>query len=322
MSSPAIRLDGRPAGRPGGRNCQAASQTVRLAALLSLCLLLSGCFFAKKPEIILTSEPSIDRAFDILSDIPEGRQLLRFLNKNPIRFEYANTPGVCHKFSLKTGKIYLPKEYKNSDALLALALARAAYIYRLYVMSGLEGLISEEEELGALYQARIGLETGLTNKDFERNRFAGELRSDFCTYIMEGSKSAALSARTAALSSQPDCQRPLDTLQAQRVWLEKTRDAINDDTFFQLLYDRDLQKVHKGVMTDSEAMKNDAAIRAMPMYEIYRYQRSFYDKQSDIFGRIEKLYRDELKNDEAWRLANHPAIENARKEFSACNLPE
>ena len=320
MNRRTIRLAGWTAGRLGGQ--KAASQTSRLAALLSLCLVLSGCFFNKKPEVILTSEPSIERAFDILSELPDGKPLLRFLYKNPVRFEYANTPGVCHKFSLKTGKIYLPKEYKNSDALLALALARAAYIYRLYVMSGLEGLISEEEELGALYQARIGLETGLTNKDFERNRFAGELRSDFCTYIMEGSKSAALSARTAALSSQPDCQRPLDTLQAQRVWLEKTRDAINDDTFFQLLYDRDLQKVHKGVMTDSEAMKNDAAIRAMPMYEIYRYQRSFYDKQSDIFGRIEKLYRDELKNDEAWRLANHPAIENARKEFSACNLPE
>ena len=294
----------------------------RLAALLPLCLLLSGCFFNKKPEITLTSEPSIDRAFDILADIPEGKPLLRFLNKNPVKFEYANTPGICHKFSLKTGKIYLPKEYKNSDTLLALALARAAYIYRLYVMSGLEGLISEEEELGALFQARIALETSLENRDFERNKFAGELRSDFCTYIMEGSKSAALSARNAALSSQPDCQRPLDTLEAQRVWLEKTRDAINDDTFFQLLYDRDMQKVHKGVMTAGEAMKNDAAIRSMPMYEIYRYQRSFYDKQSDIFGRIEKLYRDELKEDENWRKANQLVIEKAQKEFSACGLPE
>ena len=282
----------------------------------------SGCFFSKKPEAKLTSEPAIERAFDILAATPGGKPLTRFLQKNPVRFEYSNTPGFCHKFSFKTGRIYLPKEYANSDTLLALALARAAYIYRLYTVSGLQEVISEEEEMGALFQARVGLELGLANKDFGQNRFAGELKSDFCIYLMEGAKSAATTARAAALSSQPECQRPLETLQAQRVWLEKIREAINDESFFQLLYDRDLQKVRKGVIPVSEAMGNDAAIRALPMYEIYRYQRMFYDKQSDSFARIEKLYRDALKEDEAWRRANRLTLHDARQEFSACNLPE
>ena len=292
------------------------------AALLPLCLLLSGCFLTKKPRIILTSEPSIERAFDILESTSEGGRLVNFIRKNPVTFEYSTMPGACYKFYLKSGMIYMPKEYKNSDTLLALTLARAAYIYRLYTISGLEEVISEEEELGALYQARFRLEIGLVNGELKSDRSVGKLQSDFCTYLMEGTKSTVLAARTAALSPHPECQRPLETLQAQRVWLEKIREAIDGESFYQLLYERDMQKVHKGVMPVNEAMKNDAAIRALPMYEIYRYQRSFYDKQSDIFTRLEKIYREAIKQDEAWRRDNQATLDKAREEFSACNLPE
>ena len=291
-------------------------------SFVPLCLLLSGCFFGNRPEARLTSEPSIERAFDVLGATPDGKTLINFLNEKPVRFEYGNTPGLCNKFFLKTRKIFLPRELRDSDKLLAMAAARAAYIYRLYVTSGLDEIISEEEELGALFQARIGLEIKLMDTDFKRNKAAKELKSDFCTYLMEGSKSAALAARTTALSSMPECQRPLETLQAQRVWLNETRKAINAGSFYQLLYDRDLHKVHKGVMTQGEAMKNDAAIRSLPTYEIYRYQRVFYDQQSDIFSSIESLYNSALRDDEAWRTANQAAIDRAREEFSTCNLPD
>ena len=291
-------------------------------AFMPLCLLLSGCFLNKRPEARLTSEPSIERAFDILGAAPSGKPLVSFLNEKPVRFEYGNTPGLCNKFFLKARKIFLPRELRDSDNLLAMAVARAAYIYKLYSLSGLDEILSEEEELGALLQARIGLEIGLLDKDFKRNKSATELKSDFCTYIMEGSRSAALAARTTALSSQPECQRPLETLQAQRVWLNDTRKAINAGSFYQLLYDRDLHKVHKGVMTQGEAMKNDAAIRALPAYEVYRYQRVFYDKQSDVFSRVENLYNSALRYDETWRKANQDKIDGAREEFSTCNLPE
>lgn len=298
------------------------TRLLHLCAFAVLCLLLSGCLFNKKPEARLTSEPSIERAFDVLNATPDGKPLVDFLNEKPVRFEYGNTPGLCNKFFLKTRKIFLPMELKDSDTLLALALARAAYIYRLYAVSGLDEIISEEEELGALFQARIGLEVNLMDKDFKRNKSAKELKSDFCTYIMDGSKPAALSARTTALSSQPECQRPLETLQTQRMWLNETLKAINAGSFYQLLYDRDLHKVHKGLMTQGEAMKNDAALRALPTYEIYRYQRVFYDQHNYIFSRIENLYNAALLGDEAWRKANQSAIDRAREEFSTCNLPE
>ncbi|MDO8806624.1 MAG: hypothetical protein Q7R35_19600 [Elusimicrobiota bacterium] len=290
----------------------------RLILLIPL-LFLSGCFGSRQAS--LTSEPSIERAMDIIGSTQQGAALLKFLSKNPVRFEYANSAGLCHKFSLKTGTIFIPLEYKESDLVLALTMARAAHIYRLYTLSGLDEIVSEEEELGALFQARLAVETGLVNADFEKTRVASELKKDFCTYVLEGAAYAMQQARRKALLPDPDCQRPLDTLENQRVWLEKTHQAINDETFYLLLYERDMARVRKGVMPMSEAMKNDALVRAMPIYEIYRFQRNFYDKQSDIFTRFAIVYSGEVREDAAWRAAHQEDINRVREEFSDCNLP-
>lgn len=289
---------------------------------LLLPALLAAAACLPKASVKFTSEPSIERALDVLNSTPEGKSLLRFLQRHPVRFEYANTPGLCHKFSLKTGDIFLPMEFKNSDAFLALVLARAAYIYRLYSLSGMDEIVSEEEEVAALFQARLGLAINLTDKDFEQNKYASQLRSEFCTYIMEGSVSATLLARTAALAPDADCQRPLETMQTQRAWLDKTKEAIEGESFFTLMYERDLHLVKKGAMTITMAMKRDADLRALPRYEIYRHQRSFYDKQSAVFGRLEKLYQTALREDAAWRVSFQADLYKAREEFSACNLPD
>jgi len=289
---------------------------ILLASLWFLC----GCAWSRR-EASLTSEPSIERALDIIGSVPQGATLLKFLYKNPVRLEYSNTPGLCHKFSLKTGKIFIPPDYRESDLVLALAIARAAHIYRLYSLSGMDEIVSEEEELGALFQARLAVETDLVTADFDKAPSARQIKTDFCTYILEGSAYAMEQARKKALSPDPDCQHPLDTLENQRVWLEKTRQAINDETFYQLLYERDLARVRKGFIPVSEAMRNDAAVRAMPIYEVYRFQRTFYDKQSYIFTRFGIIYDEEVRGDAAWRASHQPDIDRAREEFSACNMP-
>ncbi len=294
--------------------------TNRALLLISSLWFLAGCA-GNRREARLTSEPSIERAMDIIGSTPQGATLLKFLYKNPVRFEYSNTPGLCSKFSFQTGEIFIPPDYKESDLVLALTIARAAHIHRLRTLSGLDEIISEEEELGALFQARLAVEAGLVNADFNKTAVSAGLKTDLCTYVLEGSAYAVEQARKKALSPDADCRRPLDALENQRVWLKKTRQAINDETFYQLLYERDMALVRKGAMSMNEAMKNDAALRAMPSYEIYRFQRTFYDKQSDIFTRFAIGYSREIREDAAWRAAHQPDIDRAREEFSACNLP-
>ncbi len=293
----------------------------KLSLIFASACLFSACA-GNRRQASLTSEPSIERAMDIVDSTGQGHALLKFLLKNPVRFEYSNTPGLCSKFSLKTGKIFLPLAYKEQDMVLALALARAGHIYQLYTVTGLDEIITEEEELGALFQARLAIETRIRNADFKNAGGVPEIKTDFCTYVLEDSANAMAQARKRALTPDPDCQRPLDTLENQRVWLEKTRQAINDETFYQLLYERDLARVKKGAMPMSEAMKNDAVVRAMPTYEVYRFQRSFYDKQSDIFSRFGKVYSGEIRGDASWRAAHQAEIDQAKTEFSACDMPQ
>lgn len=293
---------------------------MKLRLLLPLLLPLCACA-ASRPDLRLTSEPSLERALDLIASTGEGRLLMKFLHKHPVKFEYSNTAGLCHKFSLKKGLIYLPPDYRGSDLVLALALARAAHIYRLYTLSGMDEIISEEEELGALFQARLGLQLELAGADFKKAGGAPGMKNEFCTYVLESSRYTMSQARREALAPDADCQRPLETMENQRVWLEKTRKALNDETFYQLLHERDMARVRKGAMPMSEAMKNDATVRGLPTYEIYRFQRTFYDKQTDIFDRFARLYAEEIKYDALWRAAHQAEIDRAREEFSDCNLP-
>jgi hypothetical protein len=289
-------------------------------SLLFACLCLLTACAGRGGEVRLTSEPSIERAFDIISETGLGKPLLKFLYKNPVLFEYSNTSGICHKFALKKGMIFLPVEMKGSDLVLALALARAAYIYRLYVLTGLEEIISEEEELAALYQARLALEINLVNADFEKAENASSMKRNLCSYIMHPSAYAMSQARKEALGQDPDCQRPFETFSSQQTWLGKIRKAVNDDNFPQLLNERDLLLVRKGALTMAEAMKNDATVRALPAYETYRFQRTFYDDQTTIFSTFEKTYKREIKEDELWRRAHQTELDRAQAEFSDCNL--
>lgn len=292
---------------------------MRKALLLLPLLLLAACAGYRR-NVSLTSEPSIERAFDLLMETAEGRPLVRFLIANPVHFEYSNTAARCAKFALKARRVYLPVELKASDKMLALAVARAAYVYRLYHKSGMDEIIAEEEELSALFQGRLGLDLGLREADFPDAAWAREFRGNHCNYVLEGSDYARFQARKAALSADPACQRPLDTMEGQRAWLEKTRQAINDQTFYRLLYERDMDRVRRGALSMAEANRNDADLRAMPTYEVYRYQRSFYDKQEDIFLRFAKLFGEEVSRDAAWR-ASAPGLDEAREEFSRCGLP-
>ena len=291
-----------------------------LAAAAMLCC--SGCFAGRSSPVMLTREPSIERALDILRTLPDAAPLIRFLRSNPARFSYYGDQGPCVRFSLKTGEIFLPRDIKGHDALTAAVLARAVYIYRLSVTSGLEEIVSEEEEIAALFQARIALSLGLQEEDFRKKKAAEPFRAELCAYLMEGPAAAMLSARAAALSSRPECRRPLDTMRDRRAWLDEVLSVIDDSAaFFRLVKERDLEKVRKGTLTRNEAAKNEAELRALPTYELYRQQRRLYEAQTRTFRTLERLYRASIRNDKSWRELNGRLIGAARTHFSACAAP-
>lgn len=289
--------------------------------LLFFCLGLFTACSGTRGEVRLTREPSIERAFDILNATELGKPLVEFLYKNPVLFEYSDSAALCHKFDFKKRVIYLSNGMRDSDLMLVLATARAAYIYRLHTITGLDTRLSEEEELAALFQARLGLQMNLVPDDFKKSEYATELKDYFCTYIMDEADDTRAKARKEALTKNPDCQRPLETLAVQQLWLDELKQAINDNTFARLLYARDLRRVRAGEITMNEAMKNDAGTRGMLPYDLYRFQQFYFDRQNTMLTNFVKYYSSELIEDGLWRQSNKGDLNRARTGFSDCNLP-
>ncbi|KAF0125430.1 MAG: hypothetical protein FD189_1612 [Elusimicrobia bacterium] len=293
-----------------------------MPALLAAVLTLAACSGNRRAAPSLTPEPAIERAFDVLSTAKEGKSLIAFLEENPVSFEFANVEAPCPRYEFDRRTIYLRREF-GSDTMLALAVARAAQVYRFHRLTGLDAPTAEQEELAALFQARVGLQINLVNADFETgDPGVKEIKSSFCTYLHEGQSYAMRKARASALVTEQWCARPFETLDSLGMWLQRTRAAVRDENLFTLLYERDLQRVRRGQLTMADAMRNDARFRAMPLYEISRFQRMFYDTENRKMSKATRLYRNMTKEDASWRASHAGDITRARAAFATCGMPD
>jgi hypothetical protein len=293
----------------------------KLPALLAAVLALAACSGSRRAAPSLTPEPAIERAFDVLATAKEGKKLIAFLEKNPVSFEFANVQAPCPRYEFDRRTIYLRREFKGSDTMLALAVARAAQVYRFHRLTELDAPTAEQEELAALFQARVGLQISLVDGDFGADDpGVREIKSSFCAYLHEGQRYAMQKARASALVTEQWCARPFETISSLNRWLERTREAVRDETLFTLLYERDLQRVRRGQITMADAMRNDARFRAMPLYEINRFQRMFYDTENRKISRASRLYRELTAEDAAWREKHAGEITRAREVFATCGM--
>ena len=114
------------------------------------------------------------------------------------------------------------------------------------------------------------------------------------------------------------CELPLESIISQRAWFSSIKDAMQNDTFFDLMYRKDMIRVKKGAITQAEAIKNDATLRSKPIYEVYRDQRSYYDISMEKIDKFDAYYKKEISKDTQWRLKHKDDIENARYELNSC----
>ncbi len=256
---------------------------------------------------------------DILNETKEGRRLISFLYRHPVQLEYSNTAGTCHKFALKAGQIYLPRDFRGNDLLCALEIAKAAFVYRMYETTNFLDIVSEEEELAALFAARLAIEMNLVEEDYNYP-LAKSLKKELCVYITQSSNALRQHVRRRVLSVDRDCFYPLETFRSHELWLEKVKNATRTDELFQALYERDLRRVKLGTMTMSQVMKKDAMVRGLPTYDLYRYQRTFYDVHHEILKSFKKAYSREIKKDQQWREKNAQLIEKTLMEFASCQF--
>lgn len=291
---------------------------LRIIFLAFSCAVFSGCVAGRK-NFVFTSEPSIERGMDILLETEEGREIYDFARENPMRVEYSNTAGLCNNYDLSEGTVYLPRPYRDDDFILALALAKGVFVYRMHRLSKFDDILAEMEEAAALFAARIALKLNMVPGDYSRD-YAKPLKEELCVYITRAGDALRQSVRRRVLSQNADCGYPLETLKSQLMWLDKVRDAAGTSDLFQILNEKNMRKVARGSMTMTEAMNRDAAVRGLPTYDLYRYQRTFYETNYEIISSLSRAIESEIARDRRWREKNGPLLERVMMEFPSCQF--
>ena len=290
--------------------------------LLAFALFSNFSCSGKKAVKEITLEPSIERVLEEFETSPEYSYLVKFIKKRRARLEFDENPSMnCVRYDYANGRITIPRKYKESDLFLTLETLKALYIWKTHITFGLEEFLAEEEVLATAQQMHyiLALRSDAGNKIFEDEKFIREkLKKEFCSYTILNTQmmSNLIRLRTSVINN--DCGLPLETVMTQRSWAYKIKEAMQNEKFFDLMYEKDLLKVRRGLLTMADATRNNAMLRSKPLYEIYRDQRSYYDVSLDKIDKFEKFYKKELEKDKEWRLAHKDEIENARYEFTSC----
>lgn len=277
-----------------------------------------SCYRKNLKEI--TIEPSIERTLENIEKNRDYRHLVKYLYSTGAKIEYIEDKNInCILYDFNNKKISIPREFKNSENFLTLSVLKAIYIWKIHQDFNLDDLLVEEEILATLKQIHYIFESEFYEKDFKTDLlFNKYFKKEFCTYITLNTSMIEHLIVNKNSIINPKCKLPLEDIESQKKWIKAIKDSLENNTFFELMYSRDMQKVKKGSMTQAEAMKNDAMLRSKPLYEIYRDQRNFYDTSMEKIKKFEEYYKKEINYDTNWRKIHESDIENAKNEFSFC----
>jgi len=285
-------------------------------AAVIFALLFSGCAYSLKSPAI-SSEPSLERAVEILEANKESAAVINFIEKKGVRFEYSNLAGYCDTYNLKHKVIFIPEEYRASDKLLALAVAKAAMVYYIYSKTDINEILTEEDEAGALFQFRIAALLGLKESDFVTPA-SEKTKCEYSAYLVEGTKYALNRVRAGAAERNVACQRPYNSIAKEKSRLGRLRAESGKNTFYELLFDRNKERAMQGIITFPDMMKQDSQIRSVPHIELARYSDAFFNEADKSFSAIQKEYSKLLKKDAEMRDRDAARILRLRDDFLDC----
>jgi len=281
-------------------------------------VLLNSCVKKNLKEI--TTEPSIERIIDTIEKTRNFSYLAKYIQKNPAKIEYIEDKDInCILYDFKNQKIMIPRNYKNSEIFLTLQVLKAIYIWKIHNEYKLDELLVEEEILGTLNQIYYIMESNYPYDLLGKDKFFNNnLKKEFCLYITMNTQITThyITNKNSIINNK--CELPLESIISQRAWFSSIKEAMQNDNFFDLMYQRVMLKVKRGKLTYAESIKNDATLRSKPIYEVYRDQRSFYDISMEKIDKFETYYKNEINKDTQWRLKHKDDIENAKYELNSC----
>lgn len=272
--------------------------------------------YKKKNRVI---EPSINSALDEISRYTPARPYISFFKNRPARIDFKDDKYICSSYDFKNGIILLPRQLDNSPEALKLEILKGLYLWKVHNDYKLEALMVEEAELAEIkaieYFFELGVKNDTLSRDFGLNTVIGK---GLCTLITMNSKIFLNYTNNKYISNVSACGWPLETLNKQKIWFSRLKESIEDGSFIQLMYESDMDKVKRGLMSESDASRNAAILRSKPLYEIYRQERGYSDISLERLKKFQKEYAREKENFFLWEKTHASDIENARYEYTIC----
>ncbi|MDD4004627.1 MAG: hypothetical protein PHW69_05420 [Elusimicrobiaceae bacterium] len=272
----------------------------------------------KKPDNGVNFIPSLERALEIMGQTKGGHELADYLWDHPVPVTYAQLAGPWPKYDPVIKQIFLPRDIKENDYLVMLALARAIEVYRICDTLGLDEIIVETEQIAALGEMELAIEVGLKEREGEDSLPGQKLLDEFCSFMVEGADGLTDKVRGDCLALHPEYNRPYKSVDAYEKWLRQTKEALDGGTLNQLMLKRDRDLVRRGEITTADADKNASAFASLEPRQIYRQYNDMYIQGMEKMGRLKRLYQKRISRDKSWRKKNEAAISRQLSRTRYC----
>lgn len=287
---------------------------------ISLTTLLCACSVNKYSRNNKTVEPAVNKAVEELSNYGPAKEYVAYFKKNPARINYRNDNYICSSYDFKNGIILIPRQLDSSQAAMKIEIMKSLYLWKIHNQYRLEEFMNEEAVMAEILALRYFFDLGLGNKDLTEDTILSKLMTkNVCIFISMSGKIFLNNAQNKYLSSLPACGWPLETLNKQKIWFGRLKNALQDGSFIRLIDEANLEKVKKHIMTAADAARESALLRSKTTYEIYRQYRGYSDISLEKLSKFEKEYLKTIENFMLWEKSYAEQIENARYDYLVCS---
>jgi len=290
-------------------------------ALGALPLGFGGCASEPvKPAVSVYFAPSMERAIEILNETADGRELSDYLHAHPIPITYAQLPAPWPQYDPQVKQLFLPKELKDNDYLVALALMRGIETYRLCETLRLDEIMLEVDQIAAIREMQMIIELGLENKEGENSASGRQMLDEACSYMIGGPRALAEKVKSDALSPlRPDYGRYYRPASVKLSWLRQIKTALDANTLPQVMQKFDRDRVRRGEITMADADKNAMEFRSMDLRQMYRKYDDLYLHGTKSLDNLEKEYEKRLAAAADWHDKYRKAVARQLARTTYCN---
>ncbi|MFA5162225.1 MAG: hypothetical protein WC421_08255 [Elusimicrobiales bacterium] len=268
-------------------------------------------------------EPSLERGLESLELLGEGRELVARLKENPIKIQYAPLTGPWPRYLRADRTLLIPEKERRHRQTLPLLLARGLALSQMYDRIQVADDLAEFEVLAAMAQARVASQASMYDEDKIASTPSGqETIKEICVYAIEGPDRFAEMIRRDCLLPNLEYDRPTETFESSLHWVQRMQQGLSDNSFYQLLYKRDLDRVRRNAITRAEADENASKFRGQDADAIWREERKYMYRTRKNIDDAQIFYRQQMDYDALWRSQYADAIATRIKELKGCQSYE